>query len=157
MRYTVILTLSLILFSGVQAMSILGIGKTCVFSEVKVRLLNNGKPVSNAKVKRQWEWNTPNSDESVTDGDGYVIFPAVFESSVSRLLPIELVISQQLLVQINGEYKEFWINDRREPEVNAEYNGAEFDVTCELTDEEKLHKAPVGLGRLTVCKLNTES
>lgn len=105
MRYIVLLSLSLslIFISESKAMSNLGIGKTCVFSEVKLRLLHNGKPVSNTKIKRRWEWNEPRSDENVTDEEGYVTFPAVFEFSISRLLPIEVVITQALSVNIDGE------------------------------------------------------
>ena len=153
MRYTTILTLSLILLSGVQAMSILGIGKTCVFSAVKLRLLQNGKPVSNTKIYREWDWNAPHSDESVTDDEGYVMFPAVFESSVSRLLPIELVITQQLSVKIGGEEKFLWTNAKRRPEEHSEYAGAKFDVVCELNDEEILIE-DYGSLMLTICKLN---
>ncbi len=152
MRYTIILTLSLILFSGVEAMSILGIGKTCVFSAVKLRLLHNGDPVVNTKVYREWDWNSTKSDESVTDDDGYVFFPAVFESSISRLLPIELVITQQLSVKIDGEEKFLWTNAKREPKENVEYAGAKFDVICELNDEEVLIK-DYGSLMLTICKL----
>lgn len=152
MRFTVILTLSLILFSGVKAMSILGIGKTCVFSEVKLRLLHNGKPVSNSKVQRHWNWNNPGSDEAVTDDDGYVLFPAVFESSVSRLLPLELVITQRLSVNIDGEERILWTNAKRKPEENVEYGGAKFDVVCELNNEEALIE-DYGSLMLTICKL----
>ena len=154
MRYTIILTLALIFFIEAEAMSILGIGKTCVFSAVNVRLLHKGEPVSNAKVKRQWEWNKRNSDESVTDSDGYVSFPAVFESSVSRLLPIEIVIGQQLSVEINGEEMVFWTNGKREPDENAEYDGAEFQAVCELSEEEELVE-DYGSLMVTMCKLKT--
>ncbi len=152
MRYTIILTLALIFFIEAEAMSILGIGKTCVFSAVKVHLLHNGEPVSNTKVQRRWDWNTPSSDESVTDDDGYVLFPAVFESSVSRLLPIELVITQRLSVKIDGEEKILWTNAKREPKENVEYAGAKFDVVCELNNEEILIE-DYGSLMLTICKL----
>jgi hypothetical protein len=154
MRYTIILTLALIIIPEVEAMSIFDVGKTCVFSAVKVRLLHKGKPVSNAKVTRQWEWNKRNYDESVTNDDGYVLFPATFESSLSRLFPTELVIGQQLSVQINGEEKVFWTNSKREPEENAEYGGVKFQVVCELSDEEKLIE-DYGSLMVTVCKLET--
>ena len=130
----------------------LGVGKTCVFSSVKARLLLDGKPVANAKVRREWDWNKPKSDESYTDKNGDVTFPAVFESSVSRLLPIELVIAQVLFVQIDGEEKRFWVNSKREPEENAEYGGANFDVICELNNEAILIE-DYGSLMLTVCKL----
>ncbi len=122
------------------------------FSAVKARLLLNGKPVSNAKVKRRWSWNKRKFDESVTNDDGYVFFPAVFESSVSRLLPIELVIGQGLLVEIEGEERVFWSNTKREPEENAEYGGTEFDVICELNNEDILIE-DYGSLMLTICKL----
>ena len=140
MRYTIILTLSLIFFSGVKAMSILGIGKVCVFSEVKLRLLHDGKPISNTKVKRRWEWNELHSDERVTDDEGYVSFPAIFESSISRLLPIELVIAQGLYVVEGDEEKKIWSNSKREPEENAEFNGKTFELTCEITNEMKTYR-----------------
>lgn len=92
MRYAIVLAITLIFSQKVGAMSILDIGKTCVFSEVTVRLLFNGEPVSNAKVTRQWNWNKLKADENITNDNGDVSFPAVFESSVSRLLPTELVI-----------------------------------------------------------------
>ncbi|MFV1977430.1 MAG: DUF6795 domain-containing protein, partial [Candidatus Scalindua sp.] len=134
------------------AMSVLGIGKVCVFSAVKLRLLHDGKPVANTKVKREWEWNTPNFDESVTDDDGYVFFPAVFESSLTRLLPIELVITQGLSVKIDGEEEYFWTSGKRQPEENTEYGGAKFDVICELNNEIigiRDYRSPI----VTLCKL----
>ena len=140
MRYTIILTLSLILFSGVKAMSILGIGKTCVFSEVRVRLLHNGKPVSNAKVIRRWEWNKLQEDNTTTDENGYFEFPAVFEKSIARILPIELVIAQGLYVVDGDEEKKIWSNSKREPEENAEFGGKAFELTCEITNEMKTYK-----------------
>jgi len=139
----------------VEAMSIFGVGKTCVFSEVKVRLLLDGKPVSDAKVTRKWDWNNKNSDQKITDKSGLVSFPAVFESSVSRLLPMELVIGQQLSVELNGEEKIFWTNSKREPEENAEYGGSPFIAECELSNEEELVE-DYGSLMVTMCKLVKE-
>jgi len=156
MRFTLILTLALIFFPKVEAMSIFDVGKTCVFSSVKVQLLQNGKPVVNAKVSREWNWNSSKEDESTTNADGYVTFPAVFESSVSRLLPIEIVITQHLSVNINGEELVFWTNAKRKPEENSEYGGAEFDAICELSEEEVLVE-DYGSLMLTKCKLNKEN
>lgn len=133
-------------------MSFFNPGKTCVFSEVKARLMLDGKPVANAKVTRQWDWNKRKSDEATTDENGYVSFPAVYESSSVRLLPAELVISQQLSVEVAGEEKVFWTNGKREPEENAEYGGAPFSVVCELNDEEVLIEE-YGSLMVTMCKL----
>ena len=152
MRITLIIALALFFFPEVQSMSIFDVGKTCVFSSVSVQLLQNGKPVSNAKVLRHWDWNKPKADESVANDDGYVTFPAVFEYSVARLLPIEIVITQRLSVEINGVEKIIWTNSKRKPEENSEYGGAQFDVSCELDDEEVLVEE-YGSLMLTICAL----
>lgn len=74
----------------------LGIGKISVSLSVKARLTENGKALKNVKVRREWDWNKPEFDESVTDEDGIVTFPAVYESSISRMLAVEIAISQRL-------------------------------------------------------------
>lgn len=135
-----------------SAMSFFNPTKTCVFSEVRARLVLNGKPIVGATVTRQWNWNKKRTDESVTDENGFVHFPAIFESSVARLLPTELVIGQQLSVEINGATKVFWANGKREPEENAEYGGASFNVVCELSEEEVLIE-DYGSLMVTMCKL----
>lgn len=135
-----------------SAMSFFNPTKTCVFSEVKARLVLDGKPVVGAKVTRQWNWNKKKTDESVTDENGYVHFPAVYESSVARLLPAELVVGQQLSIEINGMQKVFWTNGKREPEENAEYGGNPFSVVCNLNEEDVLIE-DYGSLMVTMCKL----
>lgn len=135
----------------VSAMSFFNPTKTCVFSEVKARLVLDGKPVAGAKVVRKWNWHKERSDEATTDGNGYVNFPEVYESSVTRLLPAELVVGQQLSVFIDGEEKIFWSNAKRRPEENAEYGGSRFQIACELTEEEVVIK-DYGSLMLTMCK-----
>lgn len=152
MKLTVYISILLFCSQGVMAMSIFGAGKTCVFSQVNVRLVLNGEPVKNAKVLRSWEWNKRKSDESFTDENGNVSFPPIYESSVSRFLPIELVIGQQLAVDINGEQKVFWTNSKREPDINSEYAGKNFKALCELTNEEELIEE-YGSLLVTMCTL----
>lgn len=152
MKRAIILIFFIIITQEAVAMGIFDAGKTCVFSEVKARLTLNGEPVRNAKVSRQWEWNERNQDEAMTDENGYVAFPAVFESSISRLLPTELVIGQQLSIKINGDEKIFWTNSKREPEENAEYGGVPFNVVCELSDGEELIE-DYGSLMVTMCKM----
>lgn len=133
-------------------MSIFNPTKTCVFSEVKARLTLNGEPLKGIKVTRQWEWHKRQSDEAITDAEGYVTFPVVYESSVTRLLPAEIVIGQQLSVILNGEEKIFWSNAKREPKPNSEYGGSSFNVMCELTAEEVVIR-DFGSLMLTMCRL----
>lgn len=154
-KAAVLLSMALIFVQRVDAMSLFGIGETCVFSEVRVRLLLDGNPVINKKVIRQWEWNKRRSDQSITDEQGYASFPAVYEASVSRLLPTELVIGQQLSVELDGGEKVFWTNSKREPEENAEYGGAASNLICDLSDEERLIE-DYGSLMVTMCRLVKE-
>lgn len=152
MKQLITLFLLIIISQEGIAMGLFDAGKTCVFSAVKARLTMNGEPVKNTKVTRQWDWNKLNYDEAVTDENGYVTFPARFETSLSRLLPTELVVGQQLSIDYNGEETVFWTNSKREPEENAEYGGARFDLSCELSDEEVLIE-DYGSLMVTMCKM----
>ena len=135
-----------------NGMSLFEIGKTCVFSDVQLKLLKDGKPLSNVKVTRQWDWNKRGSDHAMTSDDGSIHFPAVFASSVSRLLPTELVIGQQLSIEIDGKEQVIWTNAKREPDVNSEYGGKPFNVVCDLKGEEVLIE-DYGSLMVAVCKL----
>ena len=130
----------LIMFQGASAMSIFKPGKTCVFSKVNAVLTENGTPLSNVKVVRKWEWKDLKEETTTTDENGRFEFPAVFESSATRLLPVELVIAQGLYVVINGEEQKIWSNSKREPEENAEYGGKPISLMCELTNELKIYR-----------------
>lgn len=140
MKYAILLVVVFIVYQKVEAMSFFDVGKTCVFSAVKVRLTKNGEPLKNTKVVRKWEWNELKEDSATTDENGFFEFPAVFESSISRLLPVELVIAQGLYVVEDGEEVKIWSNSKREPEENAEFDGRPIDMTCEITNELEIHR-----------------
>lgn len=140
MRYTILLVITLIFLQKVEAMSLFDAGKTCVFSEVKARLTKDGAPLKSVRVVRRWEWNNLEEDSTTTDESGYFEFPAVFEKSASRFLPIELVIAQGLYVVDGEEEKKIWSNSKREPEENAEFNGRSINLTCEMTNEMEIYK-----------------
>lgn len=140
MKRAGILIFLIIITQGALAMGIFDAGKTCVFSEVKARLTLNGEPISNVKVIRRWEWNKLQEETTTTDESGYFELPPVFESSMSRMLPIELVIAQGLYVVIDGEEKKFWSNSKREPEENAEFQGSPINLSCELSSEMKIYR-----------------
>ena len=131
---------TLFLSQEVLAMSIFNAGKTCVFSEVKAQLTLNGETLSGTKVIRRWEWNELKEESTVTDENGNFEFPSVFERSLSRMLPVELVIAQGLYVVIDGEEKKIWSNSKREPEENAEFGGKPIALMCELTNELEIYR-----------------
>ena len=140
MKYWAILLFLITSSQKVDAMSVFDIGKTCVFSEVKVKLMRNGEPLKNTKIIRRWEWNALKQDTATTDSNGYFEFPAIYEKSISRLLPVELVIAQGVYVIENGEEKKIWSNSKREPEENSEFHGRPIVMSCEITDEMKIHR-----------------
>lgn len=140
MKRTIVMIIAISLSQGALAMSLLDVGKTCVFSHVKARLTRNGKPLQKVKVIRRWEWNDLKEDSTTTDDDGNFEFPAVFERSVTRLLPVELVIAQGLYVNVDGKETQFWSNSKREPEENAEFRGKPISLMCELTNEMKIYE-----------------
>jgi hypothetical protein len=117
------------------AMGIFDAGKVCVFSHVKARLTMNGEPLANAKVIRRWEWQELREEFTTTNDEGKFEFPAIFERSITRFFPSELVISQALYVVVDGHEQEFWSNSKRRPEENGEFKGKPISLTCELTNE----------------------
>lgn len=114
--------------------------RTCVFSAAKARLTMNGEPLKGVKVIRRWEWHTRREDSTLTDAHGDFAFPAVFESSLTRLMPIELVISQGLYVVVDGVEKKIWANSKRKPEENAEFNGKPIAMMCEITNASRIYR-----------------
>lgn len=140
MRYAIFLALTIVFFQNVEAMSMFGVGKTCVFSSVKARLIRDGEPLKNTRVIRRWEWNELKEDSTDTDAAGYFELPAVFEESLTRMLPIELVIAQGLYVVENGAETQIWSNSKREPGENAELEGRPMELVCEMTNETKIHR-----------------
>ena len=114
--------------------------KTCVFSSVKARLTVNGEPLRDATVIRRWEWQEKREDRATTDADGWFSFPPVFESSLTRLLPVELVIGQSLEVLVDGKPKSIWSFAKRKPEENAELKGKPIVMRCELTQDSKARR-----------------
>lgn len=134
-----LLVVMMLVLGRAEAMSILDVGKVCVFSEVKVQVTRDGEPVRNARVIRRWEWGRLKEETTTTDDQGYFSFPPVFERSLARLLPVELVIGQGLYVVENGVEERIWTNSKREPEENAEFGGQTIEMTCELSDEMVLY------------------
>lgn len=136
-------------------MTLFDIGKVCVFSEVKAQLLLDGKPVSGATVTRIWNWDKRASDSTVTDVNGNFSFPAVHQRSVKPLLPLEITITQQLSTTLDGKDFILWRGAKRDGEEQSELDGAPFNLTCELTNEERLidnFRSPI----LTLCTIKED-
>jgi hypothetical protein len=133
-------------------MSLFNPTKTCVFSAVKAKLTRNGVPLKGVTVIRRWKWHEPREDAAKTDDKGQFTFPAVFESSVTRLLPMEVVIGQSMYVKVNGEEEMFWVNSKRDGKENGEYGGRVMSLVCEMTNEMKIYNDG-GVMMSTLCSL----
>lgn len=107
--------------------------KACVFSGVQARLTLRGEPLRGATVVRRWDWQRAREDRTTTDDDGGFRFGPVFESSVTRLLPVEFVVAQGLYVQVDGEEIKIWSNSKRRPQEDGEFLGRPMVMACELT------------------------
>ena len=143
---------ALIVFSSFGVgMSIFDVGKACVFSEVNLKLSYNGKPAIGAKIWRRISWKKEVITEFQVDDQGEIELPAVYQRSVTKLLPIEFVVSQVFKVSFEGQEFEIWINSKRDPANNSELGGAPLHLNCELTDKAELHEE-FGALLLTSCK-----
>ena len=139
-------------YAEVPAMSFLNPTKSCVFSAVKARLTKNGQPLKGVTVIRRWTWHDAHEDSTHTNANGEFSFPAVFEASVSRLLPVEFAVAQSLYIKGAGDEEMFWVNTKRKTDENSEYKGRPISLQCELTHEMKITRE-FGSIMSTMCTL----
>ncbi len=135
-------------------MSILDVGKVCVFSSVNGTITLNGEPVKGAKVIRRVEDRDGKSknDETITDENGKFTMPARHERFLN---PIQEVYGWQYIDVIhNGETKEIWYFVKGNEGENTEFGESPINLKCELTSEEKIYKSPTNGRRIaTICEL----
>ncbi len=140
LKQVAVLAFTLLVFSeGSNAMSISGVWRSCVFSGVKVVVLQRGKPVVGAEVTRISEWQKQKLEKTVTDSRGQFSFPDLFENSLAGIIPFtEFVASQQILVRVGTENFEIWANGKRSAKKNSELGGIPLELVCELNDNVRL-------------------
>src|SRR5690554_150672 len=139
-RQVCVILVFLMLPMEVFPMSILRMGKSCVFSEVTGVLLFNGEPAAGAIVKRQVEYQTRDGDQTTADEGGRFSLPALYQRSAAKFLPAEFVAAQSLVVEYQGQEYRIWSNTKRTPEENAELGGQPLQRRCEITAEPRLHR-----------------
>lgn len=137
-KITSILLLSISVFStGGFAMGFFDAGKVCLFSGISGVITKDGKPVANARVVRTADRDGERKDETTTDDNGYFELPPMFERTVTKLLPMEFVVAQEIVVIHEEQKVEIWSSVKRSPEENSESRGNELKVSCELSSEER--------------------
>lgn len=134
----IFLVLSITSYKGVNAMGLSDAGKVCLFSAMTGVIKLDGKPVSGARLVRTVKKEKKNADETITDNNGYFEFDAIFSRTITKYLPMEFVVNQQINVFYNDKEYEMWSGVKREPEENAESRGKPLVVECELNREVSL-------------------
>jgi hypothetical protein len=130
-------------------------GKACLFSKISGIITLEGKPVANAKITRTVNLNKDKVDFAYTDENGYFQMPAVFQRSISTLLPQEFAANQEIVVRYQEKDYRIWSSVKRTPEENSEARGKDLVIECELNSEETLitvNNSPI----FSLCKWNVE-
>lgn len=134
-KITLGLVIFLLLNTEGYGMSLLDIGKVCLFSGVKGKVLLNGKPVSNASVKQIYIWQQKTNEITVqTDSEGKFEFDAVYARSLSKFFPVEASIVQGIIINNENADYQGWRSVKRNFDENGELNGQHISLTCELSD-----------------------
>jgi hypothetical protein len=137
------LFITFLAISTVNAMSLFDAGPICTFSSVR------------AKVTRITRFKDTVTDVTSTDDSGAFSFPANFSRSVKKFLPMETVITQQILVNYQGKSYEIWANGKMNSEEDSELGGLPIDLSCELTEEPRTFRSSGSL-ILTNCHWDKE-
>lgn len=133
--------------------------RLCLFSPVKGIVVQNGKPVAGAVVKRTWKFAKERSDETVTDENGEFSFPGAYTRNVLwQFLPAETCIFQQIQIHHMGHSYSAWTHfkagfeefDELERSVERGegpgLNGKPINLYCALDKESKNHGGFGGYG-----------
>lgn len=123
---------------GVYAMSLGDVGRVCLFSSISGTITLDGKPVVNARLVRTSDRDGPRVDETFTNEEGYFEFPAMYERTITKFLPMEFVASQKIIAHYQDREYEMWSSIKRKREENSEAKGNRLVVTCDLGWDQKL-------------------
>lgn len=130
----------------VSAMSLFGF-KVCLATDVKGSVTLQGKPVANAKVTREVIFRDQKlNSETFTDENGNFSLPAVYDRTVWKHTPFEVVIGQTINIEYDNKLYLALGTSKRNFDINGELNspavinaGKEvipYVLTCELTHKD---------------------
>ncbi len=156
MRKIIIHSVSILLMTTWgYAMAISDFGKVCLFSAISGVITLDGKPVANARLVRTANRDSAKTDETTTDKDGHFSLPVMFERTVTKYLPQEFVVKQDILVYYKDAKYDMWSGVKRKPEENTESRGKPLVVKCELSQEKKfkqVNNSPI----ISLCEWEAE-
>jgi hypothetical protein len=135
-------------------MSLFGF-KVCLATEVNGVVTLNEMPVANAKVMREIRFqNKARNDEVLTDANGNFLLPGVYDRTVWKYTPFEVVIAQFIHIEYENKKYLAFRTSKSNFDVDGELNSpiaiengdviTPFVLTCELTNEEWLRARKEG-------------
>lgn len=107
--------------------------ENCTFSAISGVITRDGKPLPHVRIIRKTHWKSPYQDETRTDELGKFAMPALFERESKFSFPMEYVVNQEMLVEVEGEQVQIWDGVKRQKEENAESQGKPLMVTCDVS------------------------
>jgi len=114
-----------------------------LFSEIRGRVMQDGKPVSGAEVERSYRWHWKDqvgADKTTTDTHGEFSFPAVTGSTfLGSLMPHEPVIEQTIIIRTGGNEYQAWKYSKHNYDANGEFPGRTLRLRCDLADAPTYH------------------
>ena len=122
--------------------SAMSFGKqVCVFSAVEGTVLQDGKPVRDALVKRSYKWDGEDViDQQTTDEDGRFSFPEANEKSLMAIFPHNPAVTQFIKFVVDDTEYLAWGYVKGNYDVNGELEGRAMNLKCDLNSPEATHK-----------------
>jgi hypothetical protein len=109
--------------------------KYVVFSPITGKIVIAGKPATGVPVTRWYKrGNDELADKTTTDSSGDFSFPEVsFRSLLTQFSPFEVVITQRMMVTINGVETRIYSTVKRNYDLNGEYAGKALNFVFDPT------------------------
>jgi hypothetical protein len=124
--------------------------KKCMFSEVEGIVMQGGKPLEGAVLKRKYEWafnDSTKEDATKSDENGRFQLPAMYDkggftSLIASIFPHQPLIYQEIDIHYNGKSYDAYKLRKSNYKINSQFDGKKIELRCDL-DNEPSHEGDV--------------